>query len=170
MRPLVFGAVYSAMVVLAGVTDVRSRRVPNGLVVALAVVGWAWSVVQHGPVTGTLAALSSGGVGLLLWLPCWLLGMLGAGDVKLFGAGSLWLPLPLVWRAAVLAALLGGVLAAVALGRRGVPPAASPPSGATAALPPSGETAAVPPVTLPYAVPMAVALLVAWWRPVWLGG
>jgi prepilin peptidase CpaA len=59
------------------------------------------------------------GIGLALWLPFWLLGLLGAGDVKYFAAASFWVGAALAWRAALLAALVGGALGVLVLVKRG---------------------------------------------------
>ena len=60
-------------------------------------------------------ALLGSGTGLGLWLPFWLLGLLGAGDVKYFAAASTWLGVSRAWRAALLAAMLGGILSVAVL-------------------------------------------------------
>src|SRR5690606_27782218 len=53
-------------------------------------------------------------VGLVIWLPFYALGMLGAGDVKLFAASSVWLvSLTHVFVAAAASAIIGGVLAII---------------------------------------------------------
>lgn len=67
--------------------------------------------------TGLLAALDAlllVALGLALWLPFHALGMLGAGDVKLFAASSAWLAgVSQVLIAAAASAIIGGVLAIV---------------------------------------------------------
>lgn len=82
---LLWAAPLALMLLLATVIDVRVRRVPNwltgvGCLVALSAGAWA------GGLTGFLSA----GQGLLLafaiGLPFWLLGWMGAGDVKLVAA------------------------------------------------------------------------------------
>lgn len=50
-------------------------------------------------------------MGLIIWLPFWMLRMLGAGDVKLFAAAGVWLGPWSALEAALLAAAVGGVLA-----------------------------------------------------------
>jgi prepilin peptidase CpaA len=51
------------------------------------------------------------GTGLAIWLPFYLFGMLGAGDVKLFAAASTFLGPRSALEGAVYTALYGGVLA-----------------------------------------------------------
>lgn len=150
--------------------DVRARRVPNALSLTLAALGLTVSVagVAGAPRPGTAAAAL--GVGLAVWLPFYLLRMLGAGDVKLFAAASAWLtPLASV-RAAVGAALLGGVLGVLWMWRaRGgaftavrLHHAIQQPSILRQPLP-AGTLGSVRDPRLPYAVPMAIALAVEAW-------
>jgi prepilin peptidase CpaA len=90
----------------AGITDWRSRRIPNWLTVSGAATGivansalWGWK--------GLRISLLGMGLGLLLLLPFVLVRALGAGDWKLVGAlGALLGPQPLI------AVLLGSVLVA----------------------------------------------------------
>jgi prepilin peptidase CpaA len=122
------------------VTDLTARRVPNGLVVLLGANGLLLSLTAPPNHLPPLLAVAGGAVGLLLWLPWWLTGTLGAGDVKYFAAGAVALGPALAWRSAVVAALLGGLfsLALLLIHRRR--------SGGSGRL------------TVPYAVPMGIAL------------
>ena len=98
--------------VLACITDFRSRRIPNVLTFgasAAAIVffgftnGWA----------GSLWSLAGWAVGCGLFLPWFLLGGMGAGDVKLLAALGAWVgPATAVW-IALYAGIAGGVLAVV---------------------------------------------------------
>ena len=69
----------------AGITDWRSRRIPNWLTVPAAVLGIAVNGWLRGW-TGVKDSLLGVGLGLLLLLPFVLLRSLGAGDWKLVGA------------------------------------------------------------------------------------
>lgn len=112
------GALFVALLALAAHGDLRSRRIPNRLVLVIAVVGLvAATTVLAGPVGGRRAALGLV-AGLGLWLPLWLLGALGAGDVKLAAACGAWLGPWGVVNASLLAMVAGGVLAVAALARR----------------------------------------------------
>ncbi len=156
--------------------DWRARRVPNTLVLVLFLGGLlnlvlrtavlpnaSWSVLS----STLLGALLSTGLGFLCWLPWWWIGMLGAGDVKFFAASAAWIGAALTWRATLLAALLGGVLSAAMVWHR----AAHRPV-AVLALPAapdlrSSETV-VAAGSVPYAIPMAMALALAVWLPQFL--
>ena len=119
--PLALSALFFVALATGVVTDIRSRRIPNSLVLWLLGLGTIGALMHWSAATTPLDALVGGLSGLGLWLPFWLLGLLGAGDVKYFAAASVWVGAPLAWRAALLAALLGGVMSvAVLVYRRGV--------------------------------------------------
>jgi prepilin peptidase CpaA len=104
------GGVFTLLLAYACVSDLRTRRIPNALVVLIAVCGVAFSIVISPVVSGMVR--SGGGLltGLVIWLPFWLLGWLGAGDVKLFAAAGSWLGAWGAVQAAAIAALVGAVL------------------------------------------------------------
>lgn len=110
-----FGVAYVALVALACLSDVRRRRIPNELVLVTALGGIAFSLVRLSPVQGVLAALAGIGVGLGIWIGFYALGVMGAGDVKFFAAASAWLGPSGSWRAALVAAGVGGMLAVLYL-------------------------------------------------------
>ncbi|MGH9495393.1 MAG: A24 family peptidase [Candidatus Sulfotelmatobacter sp.] len=84
MKPVILaGAVLLA--VLAGWTDLRSRRIPNWLTVPGLIVGVAANTIL-GRWSGLKLSLLGALVGLALLLPFVLLRSLGAGDWKLAGA------------------------------------------------------------------------------------
>ncbi|MGZ8492365.1 MAG: prepilin peptidase, partial [Gemmatirosa sp.] len=94
----------------AALTDLRARRIPNGACALLLATGLLAALGEAGGVRTAIAAVA---VGLALWAPLHLLGLLGAGDVKLFAAAAAWLTPLATLRAAALAAVLGGVLGLV---------------------------------------------------------
>jgi prepilin peptidase CpaA len=116
-----FGIVSAALTLLlaaAAWTDYRSRRIPN----VLTVTGLAAALLLRAAV-GTDAILD-GLVGallaLVLTLPLIVLGVMGGGDAKLLIAiGAFMGPRHFLW-AAVLIAIIGGMMAVVDAGRRGV--------------------------------------------------
>jgi prepilin peptidase CpaA len=71
--------------IVAGISDWRSRRIPNWLTVSGAVVGLTVNFLARGW-PGAKDALLGIGLGLLLLLPFVLVRSLGAGDWKLVGA------------------------------------------------------------------------------------
>jgi prepilin peptidase CpaA len=107
-----FGFVALAVGLIACVTDVRERRIPNVLTfgaagAALVLHGWfaGWS--------GVGMALGGWAAGCALFLPFFLLGGMGAGDVKLVAALGAWLgPRDVVWLA-LYASMAGGLFAIV---------------------------------------------------------
>jgi prepilin peptidase CpaA len=112
---LAAGLVFSALLVTACITDVRWRRIPNWLVLVLAISGFAFSVISDPWVPGLGKALGGLVVGFAIWIVFHIAGGLGAGDVKLFAAAGAWLGPTGAWRASLVAALVGGVLALVTL-------------------------------------------------------
>jgi prepilin peptidase CpaA len=98
-----------ALVLLASVGDVRTRRIPNVLTFGAALT----ALLVHG-VTGGWSGLASGVGGWLLgaalFFPIFALRGMGAGDVKLLAAVGAWLgPAQVIW-VALLTSVAGGVL------------------------------------------------------------
>lgn len=73
------------LALVAGITDIHSRRIPNWLTVPGLCVGVAASLALGGR-TGLTTSLLGAGLGLVVLLPFVLLRSLGAGDWKLAGA------------------------------------------------------------------------------------
>jgi len=106
-----------ALGAMAVVGDLRDRRISNwlnggavlaGLVLGAATAGW----------NGLGIAAGGAAIGFAAFLPLHLLGGMGGGDVKLMAAFGTILGPAGVGLAAVLAALIGGVMAAVATLRK----------------------------------------------------
>jgi prepilin peptidase CpaA len=168
---LLGGVCYLSGLIVASVTDVRNRRIPNKLVLLMALLGVAFSVFSMPPLVGASRALLSCLIGFALWIPFYALRMLGAGDVKLFAAASCWLAPSQVFVAALVSALAGGVLSVIGLVLahglglttfRIAYGLQNPKMLATPLAVPSGRK------TLPYGLAMNVGLLVAAWFPRWL--
>ena len=109
--------------------DLRSRRIPNRLVLCGSLAGLLLNALipasggLFDPAfggLGLLTALAGAGAGLALLLPMYLLRALGAGDVKLMAMCGAFLGPQGVLEAALLTCLAGGVLALAAAlaGRR----------------------------------------------------
>jgi len=112
------GAVLLVLLTAACVSDLRTRRIPNLLVVATAVTGTAIAVLTKPVIPGLMQAGGGLGTGLVIWLPFYALGMLGAGDVKLFAAAGALLGPATTVRAFFFTAIAGGVLALIVARRR----------------------------------------------------
>jgi prepilin peptidase CpaA len=96
----------------ACVTDLRTRRIPNRLTLGAAAAGVIVQVIAAGS-NGALAAASGWLLGAVLFLPFFMLGGMGGGDVKLLAALGAWLgPHDTLWLA-VYSALAGGVLGVI---------------------------------------------------------
>ena len=109
--------------VVACVTDLRSRRIPNVLTLGGALAALVYHATSGG-VVGLLIASSGWIVGLALFFLPYALGGMGGGDVKLLAALGAWLgPLGAVWLA-LYTGLAGGVLAIGVAWRRGYLPVA----------------------------------------------
>ena len=101
----------------SAIVDLRCRRVPNPLTLAIAALGVALAAAR---VTGVspLQALGGLAVGLLLMFPGFLIGATGGGDVKLFAAlGTVLGPTRTGW-AFLYTALVGAALALAIAWRR----------------------------------------------------
>ena len=167
---LAAGVVYSTLLVIACLTDVRWRRIPNGLVLVLALTGFAFSVAMEPWWPGLLRAASGLTLGFAIWILFHVAGGMGAGDVKLFAAAAAWLGPGGAWRAALVAALAGGVLSLGALmwqrrTREGVERVAM--SLSMFSLAPLGKVAPDQQrkAYLPYGVALACGALLTAWIP-----
>ena len=98
----------------AAVIDSRSHRIPNWLVLSGALYALIYNTVfppwHNGTVLFPLAGL---GLGLLLFLPLYLLRAMGAGDVKLLAMCGAFLGPNEIWRAALAVLITGGLLGVV---------------------------------------------------------
>jgi prepilin peptidase CpaA len=102
--------VFVGFLVAAVVWDLRTRRIPNALSAALAVAGLGAAIAGVGAPGGLGAAVGALLVGFGIWFPFYLIGFVGAGDVKLLAAASAWLtPLGAVW-AALAGAIIGSIV------------------------------------------------------------
>jgi prepilin peptidase CpaA len=117
MLGTVLDVVLVAVVLVAAIMDLRSRRVPNALTVpAFAIALSIRAPMGFSPV---LDGLLAAGIALALALPVFALGGLGGGDVKLLTAVGAFLGVERLWGALFVAVLVGGVLAIISVLRRG---------------------------------------------------
>jgi len=161
--------VFSVLLVIACVTDVRWRRIPNALVLTLALTGFAFSVWVEPWLVGLGRAMSGLALGFGIWIVFYVIGAIGAGDVKLFAAAGAWLGPAATWRAALVGAAIGGVLAIAMLvrerrtrqGLENVMTSISTRSMAVLATATGGSKSR----QLPYGVALACGALVVAWVP-----
>ena len=101
-----------AVALVACVTDLRSRRIPNVLTFGAAAAGLVFHIfapMGEGPTTALLGWL----IGVAIFFVPFALGGLGGGDVKLLGALGAWLgPSGIFW-AALYTGVAGGVMAII---------------------------------------------------------
>jgi len=99
-----------AVALVACVFDLRRRRIPNVLTFGAALAAFIVSALTGGPAA---VGASAGGwiVAAAVWLPFYLLGGMGAGDVKLMAAIGAWLGPAAAIHVALYTAMAGGVLA-----------------------------------------------------------
>src|SRR5262245_47024348 len=98
--------------IVACVTDVRTRRIPNVLTFGAAIA----AVATHawlGGVEGLRTSVTGWLVGALLFFPLFALRGMGAGDVKLLAAIGAWLGPTSTVMVAFYSTLAGGVMALV---------------------------------------------------------
>ncbi len=105
-------AVVVLLVVVASACDLRTRRIPNLLTFGGAAAALAFSAWTGG-VTGLLTSAGGWVVGAGLFLPMFMLGGMGAGDVKLAACVGAWLGPTAALFVALYSAIAGGILAVV---------------------------------------------------------
>ena len=123
---LAWRALLSALLLAACVTDVRTRRIPNTLVLMVVGAAFVRAIVAtasgSAPVAGFAATPTSAALGALcglaLWLPLYAVRAFGAGDVKLFAAAAAWIGPAAVPCATIYAALAGGFVGLAWFGAR----------------------------------------------------
>jgi prepilin peptidase CpaA len=103
---------------VACVTDFRSRRIPNVLTFGASAAALVFGVISGGA-AGLGWSAAGWAVGCAVFLPWFLLGGMGAGDVKLLAALGAWAgPSTAVWMA-LYAGIAGGVFAIIVALSRG---------------------------------------------------
>ena len=99
-----------AVLVVATFTDLRSRRIPNWLVLPFLIAGIAVSTWLHGW-SGLEQSLAGMAIGGLLFGIIAVMGGMGGGDVKLCAAVGAWIWWHQLVLALVLTAFAGGIMA-----------------------------------------------------------
>ena len=98
-----------AVLGVATFTDLRSRRIPNWLVLPFLLVGLALSTWMHGW-QGLGQSLGGALLGLVIYGVLFWMGGMGAGDVKLCAAIGAWVGPQQLILALVLTGMVGGVM------------------------------------------------------------
>jgi prepilin peptidase CpaA len=98
-----------AVLAVATFTDLRTRRIPNWLVLPFLVVGIAVSGWLHGW-HGLGQSFEGLGLGILIYGVLFLMGGMGAGDVKLCAAIGAWIGPGQLFIALVITGLAGGIM------------------------------------------------------------
>jgi prepilin peptidase CpaA len=109
-----------ALLVVAAYTDIKTFRIPNLLVFAIAVIGITRLILLGSPV----AAIYAAGAVLIVFVIGFLLfsrGFIGGGDVKLLLATILLIRYPDLFRFFMRVSILGVVLSAAVVFRNYVP-------------------------------------------------
>jgi prepilin peptidase CpaA len=107
-----------AIALMACVTDLRSRRIPNVLTFGGALAALVFHTAHAGS-AGLLTSLGGWGLGVVCFLLPFALGGVGGGDIKLLAALGAWLgPALTVW-VALYTGIAGGVHALVVAIARG---------------------------------------------------
>jgi len=99
-------------------TDVKDRKIYNVILLPALALGFGFNLGEYG-LSGLEEALWGMFLGGGLLIIPYLLGGMGAGDVKLLAAVGAIGGTALVWRAFLFTALIGGILAVMALLRQG---------------------------------------------------
>lgn len=103
---------------IATVTDLRSRRIPNWLVLPFMAGGFAVSAWTQGAV-GLLHSLEGFALGAVLYGVLYLLGGMGMGDLKLCAAIGAWIGPHQLLLALVFTSIVGGIIAVILAISRG---------------------------------------------------
>jgi prepilin peptidase CpaA len=110
--PPILQFLVAAVALVAGVYDIRYRRIPNWLVLPALLLGFLLNGFLYLG-EGLLRSALGMGLAMLIYFPLYLLRGMGAGDVKLMAAlGALVGPANWLF-IFVVSALLGGVLAVI---------------------------------------------------------
>ena len=107
-----------AVLAIATFTDLRSRRIPNWLVLPFLAAGMVVNAWLHGW-HGVAQSLAGFGVGAAIFGLLFCLGGMGMGDVKLCAAVGAWVGPSQLMVALVITGLAGGVMAVCWAASRG---------------------------------------------------
>jgi prepilin peptidase CpaA len=98
------------LLLIAAATDIRFGKIPNWLIMGGMAIGFFGHASISG-ISGMLFSLKGLGSGLALFLGLYLIGGMGAGDVKLLAAVGSFIGAEGIVSAGIMAMLLGGLYA-----------------------------------------------------------
>jgi prepilin peptidase CpaA len=116
--PFPVGPCVLLLVSIALASDLRARRIPNWLNALALIIALPVQCALQGPAHGALFWLSGCLTGGLLFMPGYLLRMMGAGDVKLMAAIGAFCGAAGAFEIAVVATVIGGIFSIATLVRR----------------------------------------------------
>jgi prepilin peptidase CpaA len=99
-----------AVLLAAAMTDLKSFKIPNWLTMSAMAIGLLGHTFVDG-ISGLLFSLKGLGLGLTLFMVLYVMGGIGAGDVKLLAAVGSFVGAEGVLSAGLIAMLLGGLYA-----------------------------------------------------------
>jgi prepilin peptidase CpaA len=138
--------------------DVRTRRIPNVLTGAIAILGLMRMTLLHDPVAAAYTLVAGAAIFTAAFLLFWY-GVLGGGDAKLLAAMALLIGYHDLFGFLVLMSLFGGALALAIFARDKIhhqPLILSRPVRIPSDTQARGDSTAAAPSTVPYGVAIAV--------------
>ena len=111
--PLLF-VLLSSILVVAAIIDIRIQKIPNVLTFPTMVLGLIYYSITTG-LDGLLFSLGGLALGIAIFFILYMMGGMGAGDIKLMGAVGAIIGSKGVLLTALLSAIVGGVYALIVL-------------------------------------------------------
>jgi prepilin peptidase CpaA len=99
-------------------TDIKSKKIYNVVLFPAATIGLASNFLSGG-VTGGITGIKGMMLGMALLLVPFILGGMGAGDVKLLGVVGAFKGPGFVWTAFIFTAIVGGVISVIVMVKSG---------------------------------------------------
>jgi prepilin peptidase CpaA len=112
----VVAIILTGLLAWAAASDIRDRKIPNRVVLAVGLLFVAWSVAAGG--AGLSSAVLAGLIAFAVGFGLYLGGIVGAGDSKLFAAVALFAGVPLLPFFALATAMTGGVMGVASFASR----------------------------------------------------
>ena len=107
-----------ALCISAAITDIRLFRIYNWLTLPALALGLLWQTAMYGT-SGLFDGLAGVLLAFAVLLIPFMMGAMGAGDVKLMSALGAWVGVSFAWQILLVACLLTGAASILVLVRRG---------------------------------------------------